>query len=162
MSRKKSSTKKRKKTTKRKSARGGFLQKTLVLFSGVLLVLCAASITFGFFVRHTGEGGEERQLRIEVLNGTGRAGLAHTAKRELLRLGVDVIDVGNADHFDYEESMLIARKPGTDVEEVGRLLGCKHVIVQSRDGTLEDATLILGADFADLRLDWSSESGLNE
>jgi len=164
MSRKKAPAKRKKATSRRgrKKAGGGFAQKLLVGFSGALLVLCAASITSGFFFRHTGVGGEEHPLRIEVLNGTGISGLAHTAKRELLRLGVDVIDAGNADHFGYEESVLIARKEGTDVEEVGRRLGCKHVIEQLRDGTLEDATLILGADYADLRLDWTTESSLKE
>jgi hypothetical protein len=151
-----SKTKAKKKTRKtRKKAKGGLAQKFLVALSGVVLILCASSITYGFFVRL--DNGEQRQFRIEVLNGTGQAGLAHEAKRELLRRGIDVIETGNADNFEYTESVLIARKANAEVRELGRILGCKQIIEQIREGTLEDASLILGADYRDLELDWASE-----
>ena len=156
MSKRKAASKPRKRTRKSRSkAEGGFAQKLLIVFSSIVLVLCASSITYGFFVR-LGDGGQ-RQFRIEVLNGTGEAGLAHEAKRELLRRGIDVIEVGNANSFEYEHSVLIARKANADVKELGRILGCKDIIEQIREGTLEDASLILGADYRDLRLDWGPE-----
>jgi len=124
------------------------------------LVLCAASITFGFFVRGGGESGG--QFRLEVLNGTGKPGLAHEAQRGLLMRGIDVIEVGNAGHFRYEESVLIARRAGVDVTELGRLIGCDNVVVQLQDEPLEDASLILGKDYLDLHLDWDHRSDLSE
>jgi len=146
--------------SRRRRAHASFGQKLLVGLSGVILILCAASITYGVFVRRSADGPDAGQFRIEVLNGTGHSGLAHAAQRGLLRRGVDVIEVGNAPHFDYRESVLIARKPGADVETLARLLGCRNTVVQLREGRLEDATLILGADYRELRLDWGMETDL--
>ncbi len=156
--------KKRRKAGSRRGRRngGGFLQKVLVGLSGVALVLCAASITQGFFFRSLSHGGIDGQFRIEVLNGTGKVGLAHAVKRVLHRKEIDVFEVGNAPSFDYEESVLIARRKDADVERLGNILGCRNVVSQVRDGTLVDATLILGADFRDLNLDWELETDLLE
>ena len=134
------------------------LQRMLVGLSGVVLVMCAASISYGLFIR--GGGIAPRALRVEVLNGTGVVGLAHRAKRGLHRRGVDVIGVGNAGNFDYEESILIARRKGGEVRELGELLGCRHVVEQLKSEKLEDATLILGKDYRTLRLGWELESDL--
>ena len=151
--------KKTKKKYKRGGARGGsnFGQKILVGLSGIVLVLCAASVTSGFFLRRGGGGDATAQFRIEILNGTGKSGLAQTAKKELLLRGIDVIRVDNAEHFDYPKSVLIARKKGADVELLGRILECENVVEQLRDDTLEDATLILGRDYQKLNLDWKHE-----
>jgi hypothetical protein len=155
--------KKRKKGRSRRRSKkgGGFMQRVLVGLSGIVLVLCAASITQGFFFRSDPGGGDE-EFRLEVKNGTGKTGLAHAVKRGLHRRGIDVIEVGNANHFDYEQTILIARRPGADVEKLGNILGCKNVVSQLRDGSLADATLILGADYRELNLDWHLESDLLE
>lgn len=138
------------------------MQKALVALAGVLLVLCAASVTYSFFFRQAGHEDGRGQFRIEVLNGTGHRGLAQAATRSLYRRGIDVINTGNAPRFDHKESVLIARKPGADVEKLGRLLGCRNVVVLHREDGIEDATLILGADFRELTLDWRLESDLLE
>jgi hypothetical protein len=146
----------------RRAGRGGAGQRLLVGLAGMVLVLCAASITQGFFFR-TGGGGTPPvpdQFRIEVLNGTGKSGLAHAVRRCLHRKGIDVIDAGNAESFDYKETVLMARKPGADVDKLGALLGCSNIVIQYQDKSLADATLILGADYRDLELDWHLESDL--
>ena len=137
------------------------MQRVLVGFAGVILVLCAASITQGFFFRNS-TGDVDELFRIEVLNGTGKGGLAHAVKRSLHRRGIDVIEVGNAPSFDYRESVLIARKPGADVDKLGQILGCTNIVSQHKDKSLADATLILGDDFRELNLDWQLESDLLE
>jgi len=152
----KRATKKRSKRKSKKSGSGAG-QKFLVALSLVVLILCAASATWSFFFRHYGEGGQGRTFTIEVLNGTGESGIAHVAKRALLHRGIDVIAVGNADHFDYEESVLIARKRDADVELLGELIGCPNVVVQVREDSIEDASLILGADYKRLNLEWESD-----
>lgn len=151
-------SRKKKKRGKNKARGGaGFGQKLAVALALIVLVLCAASVTFSFFVRKNADGGDSGAFRIEVLNGTGRSGLAHEAKRGLLNRGIDVIAVGNAEHFDYPESVLIARKRGAEVDMLGEILGCKNVIVQIREDSIEDASLILGADFHELNLEWNGE-----
>ena len=151
---------KKRKTSKKKARKGGSVaQRFLVALAGLVMTLCVASVTFGFFIRHSGGNDRGSQLRIEVLNGTGQRGLAEEARRGLLHRGIDVISVANAEHFDYDESVLIARKKSVDVRELGELLGCRNVIEQVRDDSLEDATLILGADYKALRLEWAGGSG---
>lgn len=149
--------KKKKRTARRAKSGVGVGQKFLVALSFIVLVLCAASVTMSFFVRKQKSGAQNQTFTIEVLNGTGTAGLAHTAKRELLRLGIDVIEVGNADHFGYEESVLIARNPDTNVDLLGEIIECGNVVVQIREDSIVDATLILGADYLKLNLQWSDD-----
>ncbi|MGD8414443.1 MAG: LytR C-terminal domain-containing protein [Candidatus Latescibacterota bacterium] len=145
----------KKRSGKRKGANSSPAQKFLVVLSLMVLVLCAASVTWSFFVRRG--GGEKRPFTVEILNGVGESGIAHQAKRSLLQMGIDVIAVGNAPHFGYEESVLVATKRGADVEKLGEILGCRNVVVQIREGAIEDASLILGADYRSLNLDWDDE-----
>ncbi len=146
--------KKKKASSSRKKRGAGFGQKFLVAASLVVLVLCAASVTSSFYFR---QKGPPRTFTIEVLNGSGETGLAHAARNGLLHLGIDVIEEGNAPHFGYEESILIARKPDADVDQLGEILGCKNVIVQIQEDNLADATLILGADYRELNLEWERD-----
>lgn len=151
---------KKKKPVRRKSSgsrSAAFGQKLAVALALIVLVLCAASATFSFFVRNRTDGGENGAFRIEVLNGTGKAGLAHEAKNGLLNRGIDVIAVENAKNFDYPESVLISRKRDVDVRMLGEILGCKNVIVQIREDSIEDASLILGADYRELNLEWNGD-----
>jgi hypothetical protein len=150
--------KKKKKRSSGKSRGGaGPGQKLAVALASIVLVLCAASVTFSFFVRHRTDNGRDGVFTIEVLNGTGKAGLANEAKKGLLRRGIDVIAVANAERFDYPESVLISRKRNADVGMLGEILGCKNVIVQIREDSIEDASLILGADYRDLNLEWDDD-----
>jgi hypothetical protein len=137
-------------------------QRIAVAMATVILVLCAASITFGLFVRQVGEDGRARELRVSVRNGTAAKGIAAEAQVSLERLGVKVLDVGNADRSDYTESILVARKRGADVERLGERIGCRQVIAQFDDSAVEDASLILGSDYHRLRLEWRDEKGLAE
>lgn len=53
-------------------------------------------------------------VTIEVLNGSGVQGLASKAASDLESLGFVVERVGNADHFDYEETLVIALEDKVD------------------------------------------------
>ena len=130
-----------------------FAQRAIVFFSGAILILCAASMTYGFFIRNNQSEDPGARFRVQILNGTGKPGLAHTVKRGLLRMGIDVIEADNADHFDYTESVIIARRRDVDVEALAAALGCRNVIEQLKDDALEDATLILGHDYESLKLE---------
>jgi hypothetical protein len=144
-----------KKRRKRGRKSAGIGQRIAVLLSVVVLVLCAASISFSVFVRRTGEDGKSRALRVELLNGTGVAGIAESARSALAKLGVDVVAVGNAERFDYGESILVARERGTDVRLLGEMIGCRHVVDQLDKTAAADASLILGADYRSLALGWT-------
>jgi hypothetical protein len=79
-----------------------------------------------------------------------------------MRKKVDVLYVGNADGFDYTESVLIARKKKSEVKSLGELLGCGQFIEQLKDDTMVDATLIIGADYRTLNLGLEHGSNLSE
>jgi hypothetical protein len=140
---------------KRGRKRAGIGQRIAVGLSIVVLVLCAASISFSLFVRRAEDGGTSRPLRIEILNGTGVAGIAESARGAMARLGVDVVAVGNAERFDYRESILVARARGADARLLGEVIGCRHVVDQVDRAADADATLILGADYRSLALGWT-------
>ena len=90
---------------------------------------------------------------IEVLNGCGTSGLAQKFTNYLRSEGFDVIYTGNADHMDYDNTLLIERVDNADktqqLNDVLRLhpqfLTVKH------DPSLHvDLTLILGKDYSRL------------
>jgi hypothetical protein len=139
-------------------------RKVLVLTLGALLVLSAASFAVGVMNWMTRAYGDEitGDVRIEVLNGTGESGAAKTVARALMRRKIDVLYVGNADGFDYTESVLIARKKKSEVKSLGELLGCGRFIEQLKDDTMVDATLIIGADYRTLKLGLEHDSNLSE
>jgi hypothetical protein len=146
---------------KKRAAKPGFSQSVLLLAAGAVLMLCFISITYGVLIRNSMARNEVRGFQIEVLNGTGQAGLASRARSKLLALGVDVLSTGNADRFDYGESVLIARSGKKDVRALGQLIGCDNVIEQLQKDPFVDATLILGADNGSLKLGLADESRLN-
>jgi hypothetical protein len=91
----------------------------------------------------------ERSLgRVEVLNASGRGGMARAATQQLRDGGFDVVFFGNASGFDGDSSVVIDRI-GDDVvaRAAARRLGITRVHTQ-RDTTLFlDATVIVGRDW---------------
>jgi len=135
----------------RKPGRGGLGQRIAVGMATVVLVLCAASVTFSLFVRRSGEG-SAGALTVSIKNGSGVPGVAADAESALRRMGVSVVEVGNAESFDYPRSVLIVRRRGAEAELLAERIGCENVTTQIRKDAVSDAELILGADYRRLRL----------
>ena len=53
---------------------------------------------------------ERKDFKIQVLNGSGVAGLAGKAKTKLEALGYPEVTVGNADSKDYTETIVAIKK----------------------------------------------------
>lgn len=151
--------KRKKKATKKQ---GRHSQNLLMMATGALLTLCVLSISYGYLIRQSVAENKVQDFRIEILNGTGQSGLASKAADVLRQRGIDVLDVSNADHFTYSETILIGRKSGRDLAALGRSLGCDNVIEQLVDDSLVDATLILGADFDELNMGLGGDSRLSD
>ena len=139
-----------------------YLEEALLLLMGALVTVCLISAGYGFFIRHAGAHEIPQGLRIEVLNGTGQKGLAQKVARSLMERGVDVLKVGNADHFDYRESIISVRSPNTKIVALARAMGCGNVVEQLKEDSFVDATLTIGADYSSLDLGVESESRLND
>ncbi len=87
-------------------------------------------------------------IRVEVLNGAGKAGLAREAVERLRARGFDVVYFGNASSFGRDSSVVVARTGRLDdAREVAGALGI-HAVRSEPDSTLLlEVTVVLGADW---------------
>ena len=96
---------------------------------------------------------EEMDFQMEVQNGTGRAGLAMKAAIELRKAGIDVLVVGDAEHYRFGESILVDRKGDPDLmKKLSKLTGCRRIVLQVQREPLVDVTLVLGRDMMDFEI----------
>ena len=91
-------------------------------------------------------------IKVAVLNGCGRPGLASIFVEKLRNKGFDVINgLGdNADSFDFDISVVIDRKGSREnAEFTARALGIKEILDQRSDNPyiIEDVVIILGRDW---------------
>ena len=90
-------------------------------------------------------------VTVEVLNASGKPGLAKVATRLLRRAGIDVVAFGNAPESvgTLDSTRITVRRGTGDVgERVRKPLGVGRVSVQPDTTRLLDASVFLGADFA--------------
>ncbi|RKX79190.1 MAG: LytR family transcriptional regulator [Spirochaetes bacterium] len=100
--------------------------------------------------------GENPTIKVEILNGTNRDGLASRTSQLFKNFGYDVVNIGNADHFGYEQTQIIARAGDiSKAQKVANFINCKRIIPDDdtkKVAGLEsseqiDVTVILGMDF---------------
>ncbi len=93
-------------------------------------------------------------IQVEVLNGCGEQGIGQRAMRFLRERGFDVVNIDNADHFEYRETVVLDRR-GTDgpseaARAVGNALGTQYVLLQRNDDRLVDVSVVIGKDYDEL------------
>lgn len=90
------------------------------------------------------------QKKIEVLNGSGRNGLAAEMAEKLKAAGYDIVNTGNADRSDYAKTVITVYvdKPQvkTMANDVKTLLGAGEVKVSSEPRTDIEISITLGKD----------------
>lgn len=94
-------------------------------------------------------------IQLEVLNGCGVAGLANDFTSALRKNGFDVVETGNFDNFNMEQTLVISRTHNTEnARRVARALGIseENVIVEASDDFYLDATVVIGSDYQSLKL----------
>lgn len=85
---------------------------------------------------------------IEILNGTDIVGLAARARTYLNSYGFDILNIGNAEEDNYENTMIIGYGEENKARKLADLIRCKHIIAEEKEeGQKIDLTLILGRDF---------------
>ena len=122
-----------------------------------VIVVLVCIIAFSLGVRWLDVGrrpaNEETTFQIEVLNGTGETGVAMEMAMKLRKMGIDVLIVGDADRYDFDESILIDRRGNARLmAKLARLLGCRRIIQQIQERPLVDATFIIGKDKDSLKI----------
>ncbi len=130
------------------------------LLSAVLAVVLAfaGSLIFGLRGRHADPVAEpgaatpqsvvvrDARARVEVLNGSGKSGLAKLATGQLRDAGFDVVQFGNAQTTDT--SYVIDRIGKADVAAaVGRQLSILTVKTQIDTTRFVDVSVVLGKDW---------------
>ncbi len=89
--------------------------------------------------------GVTERVRVEVLNGGGRAGMARAATEALRERGFDVVDFGNAGSFDRDSSVVLSRAGELSwARAVADALGIRQVQVQPDSNLYLDVTVVLG------------------
>lgn len=139
-----------------------FALNAVIGFLSLLLLL----LIFGLFTRivypriQNQRAEEQPQLigniiQLEVLNGCGVSGLANQFTSALRKNGFDVVETGNFDNFDMQETIIISRTYNTDnAKRVAKALGIesKNILVEASDDFYLDATIVIGSDYNSLNL----------
>jgi len=86
-------------------------------------------------------------IRVEIFNGNGLPGVAHRMAKELELQGFEIVNIDNADRFDYERTKVIVYSKGVNLDNQFKQLFKEGEIVKDyQDNTKSDVAIILGKD----------------
>jgi len=110
--------------------------------------------TLGTLTREIEERYIERNLTVEVLNGTAINGLAGRTAEMLRSFGFDIISIGNADRNNYENTLIIQRTPDeTLAKSFSDVIRCNNIIREIIPEAKENETVIQDTEYkADITL----------
>jgi len=83
------------------------------------------------------------------------AGLADTFTSTLRKNGFDVVQSGNFDNFDMQQTTIISRTTNKDnARRVAQALGIdqSQILTEASDDFYLDATVVIGSDYRSLKL----------
>ena len=129
----------------------------LVALNGYLLYSVMSTEPSVSAIDHSAEtpNFDMQMIQVEVLNGCGVKRVSHQVREYLRNQGFDVVYIGNAENFEFPESVVLDRRAGNEVSAASRVvadaLGTQHVIIQRNEDRLVDATVIVGHDYRQLR-----------
>jgi hypothetical protein len=102
--------------------------------------------------RHGAPG--QQLIRVQVLNGSGEAGIGTRVATFLREGGYRVVEVRNADRSDYFASFVVSRRHDLSMaREVAHYLGEPPLIEQAWDLGLADVSVVIGSDRSRLRVE---------
>lgn len=94
-------------------------------------------------------------VQVEILNGCGDPAVSQAALKYLRKQGFDIVNMENAEHFDFPETVVLDRSGQDTVSEAARAvaqaLGTPNVILQRNDDRLVDVTAVIGRDYDQLQ-----------
>jgi LytR cell envelope-related transcriptional attenuator len=139
--------------------RGSAWARLGIVALGVVVAALALSLAWARFrprpvVTVSPAPGVRRVIRVQVLNGTGEAGVAGKVASALREGGFHVVEVRNADRQDYYATLVVARRDDPAAAlAVAKYLGGPPVIRQAWSSDEAEVTVVLGSDRSRLRLE---------
>lgn len=139
-----------------------YLNAAIGFLSVLLILLIAALFTRIIYPRIFNERAELKSeliseiIQIEVLNGCGVSGIANAYTGLLRSNGFDVVETGNFESFDLQETIIISRSGVMDnAHRVANALGVseENVIRESSPDFYLDVSVIIGHDYEKLNTD---------
>lgn len=103
---------------------------------------------------NTESRGYNNTIQLNILNATGKTGLASQTRDYLRQVGFDVVEIGNYD-TELDTSIVIDRLGDkTSAFKLSRVVGIneKNIKTEIDSSLYLRATLVLGKDFKNLRL----------
>lgn len=143
------------------SQKNNLLNSAIGFLGVLLLILLAALATRFVFPRIANERVSEDPtlissvIQMQVLNGAGVPGLATRYTGSLRQYGFDVVETGNFDHFDVENTFVISRNGQMEnAQRVARAIGVseQYILREESPDFYLDITLVIGADYESLNL----------
>lgn len=92
-------------------------------------------------------------IQIEVLNGCGVTGIANRYTSVLRSNGFDVVETGNFDHFDLENTIIISRSGVMEnARQIASALGVneENILREESPDFYLDVTVVIGHDYEQL------------
>ncbi|MBI2168070.1 MAG: LytR C-terminal domain-containing protein [Actinobacteria bacterium] len=89
------------------------------------------------------------RIRVEILNGTGEAGLASAVARRVVPVGAQVVLTGNAAQFGVKETLIVVQTPGyeDEAEVLADALGVGKLHRPRSPVGVADVSIVVGEDF---------------
>jgi hypothetical protein len=92
-----------------------------------------------------------QRIRVAVLNGCGVSGVASRFSELLVSKGFDVIKTGNAESFNFVESIIVDRSGSyAAAEKVASALRIKNCIQQIEEDRVEQVAVVIGRDYREI------------
>ena len=86
-------------------------------------------------------------MKIEVLNGNAMTGIAHKIAKDLELQGFEIVNLGNADNFDYEKTKIIVYSKEVNLNnEFKKLFNDFEIVKEYQTNANLDLVIILGKD----------------
>ncbi|MDZ7716032.1 MAG: LytR C-terminal domain-containing protein [Balneolaceae bacterium] len=148
-------------TANKKESNNQALNAVIGFLSLLLLLLVFGLFTRIVYPRIQTQRAEEKPeligeiIQLEVLNGCGVSGLANEFTSALRKNGFDVVQTGNFDNFDMQETVVISRTFNTEnARRIANALGIKekNILIEASEDFYLDATVVIGSDYKSLKL----------
>ncbi|MBC8500063.1 MAG: LCP family protein [Candidatus Atribacteria bacterium] len=92
---------------------------------------------------------ENSGMKVEVLNGNAMSGIAHKIAKDLEIQGFEVVNIGNADNFNYEKTKIIVYSKEVNLDnEFKKLFKDCEIVKEYQTNPNPDLVIILGKDMA--------------